>query len=296
MSIIPNLAHRKQKQLTKADIPDGTIAIGDAAFSLCPLLKQVTIPASVEHIGVAAFCGSGIKEATFLGVPKEIEPSVFAGCKKLVRIVVPKGTKEHFAEFLPMSLLQEVDTKPVNVGKEPQYNPQPGRVVRQLDMFVGGQTFVEHPNLFSQLDAGKPNPPKVPTQQTPTDLFGQPIKKTCSLTYNFHDFTWTKGDKVDLNVLFSGPTALTGDPSYQFRRKFLFVFMKSTTAAKISPASQYSIPANTTHFTRKYKEKYGSRQIRIILFVCNDGHTATFFDEVRYATTGNNTITVKSVL
>lgn len=256
MSIIPNLAHRKQKHLTRADIPDGTTSIGDAAFSLCPLLKQITIPASVEHIGVAAFCGSGIEVATFLGAPKEIEPSVFAGCKSLTRIVVPKGTKEHFVKFFPISLLQESDTKPANVSKEPQSNPQP----------------------------------------IPTYLFGQPIKKRCALTYNFHDFTWAKGDKVDLNELFSGPTALTGDLSYQFRRKCLFVFMKNATASRISPAVPYSIPANTTHFTRKYKEKYGSRQARIFLFICDDGKNATFYDEVRYISAGNNTITLKSVL
>ena len=265
MSIIPNLAHRKQKQLTKADIPDGTIAIGDAAFSLCPLLKQVVIPASVEYIGVAAFCGSGVEVATFLGTPKEIEPSVFAGCKRLTRVVVPKGTRDYFAKFFSISLLQEADTIPQYVAKEPQHDSLPDLT-------------------------------KTPTKPIETDLFGQPIRKSCSLTYNYHEFTWTKGDRVDLNELFSGPTALTGDPSYQFRRKCLFVFMKSATAARITPMAQYSIPANTTHFIRKYKEKYGSRQTRIFLFVCDDGRRATFLDEARLTASSNNTITIRSVL
>lgn len=265
MNSIRPLTYRKQKLMTKAVIPDGTISIGDAAFSLCPLLKQVVIPASVECIGVAAFCGSGVEVATFLGTPKEIEPSVFAGCKRLTRVVVPKGTRDYFAKFFSIRLLQEADTTPQYVAKEPQHDSLPDLT-------------------------------KTPTKPIETDLFGQPIRKSCSLTYNFHDFKWSKGDRVNLNELFSGPTALTGDPSYQFRRKCLFVFMKSATAAKITPMAQYSIPANTTHFIRKYKEKYGSRQTRIFLFVCNDGQMATFLDEVRFTASGNNTITVKSVL
>ena len=85
---IPPLAHRKQKRLTEANIPDGTVSIGDAAFSLCPLIKQVTIPASVEYIGVAAFCASGLEEVVFLGVPKFLEPSIFAHCERLKRVLV----------------------------------------------------------------------------------------------------------------------------------------------------------------------------------------------------------------
>ncbi len=119
-SIIPPLSYRKQKHLTRADIPDGTISIGDAAFSLCPLLKLVTIPASVEHIGVAAFCGSGVEEVTFLGIPKVIEQSVFAHCDKLKRIIVPKGSKSCFAQYFNNNILFETD----ETGSVPKQNPQ----------------------------------------------------------------------------------------------------------------------------------------------------------------------------
>ena len=253
---IPALACRKRQQLTTADIPDGTTAIGDAAFSLCPQLKQVIIPASVEYIGVAAFCGSGIEKVRFLGIPQIIEKSVFYACKNLKKIIVPKGSLNLFAKHFDRALLSE-----------------------------------------DNIDASKPSNTAISNSEpTEMDLFGQPIVKRCSLSYNHHDFTWAKGDSVDLAELFSGPTTLIGDPSYQFRRKCLFVFMKGMTAKTITTGTQYAIPANTTNFTRKYREKYGSRSVRIFLFVCDDGMHATFYDEVRHVSTGNNCITIKSTL
>lgn len=104
---IKGIVCRKHNELRVVSLPDGLETIGDAAFSLCPLLKLVEIPASVKHIGVAAFCKSGVEVVTFLGIPKEIEQSVFAECKKLNRIVIPSGKKEYFAKLFPMELLQE---------------------------------------------------------------------------------------------------------------------------------------------------------------------------------------------
>ena len=244
--IIKALAYRKQHSISCVVIPEGTISIGDAAFSLCPRLNQVTIPASVEYIGVAAFCSSGLEEVVFLGVPECIEPSAFSHCDNLKRIVVPKGKKDEFADKLPS---------------------------------------------FKQLIIEEAQEP-----QKPTDLFGSPIVKRSRLVYNLHDFSWAIGDKVLLSELFSGPTALIGNPSYQFRKKGLFVFMESKTASAIVRANEYSVPANTAHFNRKYQEKYGSRKARIFLFVCDDGENATFFDEVRLKHLGNNSIIVTSNL
>jgi len=243
---IPPLAHRKQKRLTEANIPDGTVSIGDAAFSLCPLLKQVAIPASVEYIGVAAFCASGLEEVAFLGVPKFLEPSIFAHCEHLKRVLVPIGSKAVFDEHLPT---------------------------------------IKH--LISE---GSP----APAQETPSH--DEPAAKCSRLNYNQHSFTWKVGDHVQLSELFSGPTALIGDPSYQFRRKCLFVFMKSQIASAIIRSLEYSIPANTANFTRRYKDKYGTRDTRIFLFVCDDGKNATFYDEVRFKHLGHNSIIVQSNL
>lgn len=293
---VMGVAFRKRGHLSSVVFPDSLLSIGDASFSHCKALKKITIPASVENIGVAAFCNSGLEEITFLGIPNVIDYKAFYGCDNLKLIYAPVGTIDIFAKYFTRSILKELDTKVATEQDEPQYYPQPGRVVRQLDMFGGGQTYVENPNLFSTFQTRRPEIQAATAHQTSTDLFGQPIKKRSTLTYNYHDFSWVQGDVVNLNELFSGPTALIGDPSYQFRRKCLFVFMKSKTISQIQASEQYTIPANTSKFMSKYQEKYGSRQARIFLFICDDGKAATFFDEVRYVSTGSDSITVKSVL
>lgn len=245
--ILP-LSFRKQKRLTTAFIPNGTISIGDASFSLCPALKQVTIPASVEHIGVAAFCKSGIEVLTFEGKPSYIEASAFIGCDKLKRVIVPVGTKDFFTHFFePNLIIEETNSNPTNV--------------------------IVQTNIFGEIEV-----PRV------------------SLSYNQHYFSWAQGDMVKLSELFSGPVTLYNNPSYQFRKRCLFVFMKGKTPSSVIRSKEYSIPANTTDFGRKYAEKYGTSSVRIFLFICDDGENASFFDEVRYKQLGNNSIIVTSIL
>lgn len=250
--IISNIAHRKDNDLTDAAITNEIVSIGDAAFSYCVSLKQVVIPASVIFIGVAAFCGSGLKEVIFEGVPEIIEPSVFKGCKNLKRIVVPKGKKQHFCKAL------DVDDSIIVEAGEPYKN--------------------------KEVPVSKPGYKNSHTT------------KQTTLTYNFHDFKWSVGSNVSLNELFSGPTALIGNPSYQFRRKALFVFMQSNIANHLRADAEYEIPANTVVFMRKYQEKYSSKSPRIFLFVCDDGKVASFYDEVQLVRTNKNSITIKSLL
>jgi len=245
---IPPLAHRKQKRLTDAYISDGTISIGDAAFSLCPLLKQVTIPASVEYIGVAAFCASGLEEVAFLGVPKFLEPSIFAHCEHLKRVLVPIGSKVMFDEKLP--------------------------------------------SIKHLITEGSP----ATEQEAPIHIEPVPEEKCCRLNYNQRSFTWKVGDNVLLSELFNYPISFFGDTSYLFRRKGVFVFMKNCAASTIIRSKEYKVPANTFNFNRKYKEKYGDRTARIFLFVCDDGESATFFDEVRCVRVDKNSIIVTSNL
>ena len=250
--IISNIAHRKDNDLTDAAITNEIVSIGDAAFSYCVSLKQVVIPASVIFIGVAAFCGSGLKEVIFEGVPEIIEPSVFKGCKNLKRIVVPKGKKQHFCKAL------DVDDSIIVEAGEPYKN--------------------------KEVPVSKPGYKNSHTT------------KQTTLTYNFHDFKWSVGSNVSLNELFSGPTALIGNPSYQFRRKALFVFMQSNIANHLRADVEYEIPANTGVFMRKYQEKYSSKSPRIFLFVCDDGKVASFYDEVKFVRANKNSIIIKSLL
>lgn len=249
--VIQGLAYRKSKSLDNIILTE-VVRIGDAAFSYCAYLRKLILPESVNYIGVAAFCGSGLKEVIFEGVPEIIEPSVFKGCKNLYRIVVPKGKKQHFCKAL------DVDDSIIAEAGEPYKN--------------------------KEVPVSKPGYKNSHTT------------KQTTLTYNFHDFKWSVGSNVSLNELFSGPTALIGNSSYQFRRKALFVFMQSNIANHLRVEAEYEIPANTGVFMRKYQEKYTGKSPRIFLFVCDDGKVASFYDEVKLVRANKNSITIKSLL
>jgi hypothetical protein len=249
---IPSLAFRKCNLGPTFSLPHVLLYIGDAAFSLCVSLRQICIPPSVNYIGVAAFCGSGLEKVIFEGVPETIEPAVFKGCKNLKQIVVPKGKKLHFCKVL------DVDDSIIFEAGEPYNN--------------------------KEISISKPAYENSHTA------------KQTSLTYNFHYFKWSVGSNVSLDELFSGPTALIGNPSYQFRRKALFVFMQSNIANQLRVEAEYEIPANTGVFMRKYQEKYSSKSPRIFLFICDDGKVASFYDEVQLVRANKNSITIKSLL
>ena len=146
----------------------------------------------------------------------------------------------------------------------------------------------EYPFIFSEADA----PSSPPSSQSPDTK----STKQVLFTYNNYEFKWYVRDKILLDELFSGPTTLIGNPTYQFRRKALFVFMKSDIANKLGQEAEYEIPANTVIFMRKYQKKYISRSPRIFLFVCDDGKMASFYDEVGLVRANKNSITIKSLL
>ena len=282
---IKGTCFRKCFSLSSITLVPTLLVIGDAAFAHCKNLKRIIIPGSVEYIGIAAFYSSGLEEITFKGCPKKIENSAFAHCTNLKCVVVPDGTRDFFKRHFDENLITKETTsasKPIS-----DYTPQAGQVVRQPDLFGGGQTVVVQPNIFAP---AKP----APSQQV--DLFGNRVKRRCKLNYNCREFTWEAGDEVVLSELFSSVPTMYGDPSYQFRRKALFIFMKNKTASGLTNEQQYQLPANVKFFNRKYNEKYGTSKVRILLFTCDDGSTARFLDEVRFVRANENTITVQSQL
>lgn len=168
----------------------------------------------------------------------------------------------------------------------------------------------DFPFIFSEADT----PASLPSSQIPSEAdlkkdvethdehltvnksISSIITKITTFSYNYSDFRWSVGSIVSLDELFSGPTALIGNPSYQFRRKALFVFMQSNIANHLRADAEYEIPANTGVFMRKYQEKYSSKSPRIFLFVCDDGKVASFYDEVQLVRANKNSITIKSLL
>lgn len=255
---VDGLAFRKCKLLSNVTLPEGLLTIGDCAFSLCSSLRQIQIPASVERIGVAAFCKSGLITIQFLGIPKVIETDAFAGCLQLKEIVVPRGSRDVFH----------------------------GKFGFPKDKLVEGRGKVQ---VKKQIAESFQEPPKV-------KHFVQKAIPLSRFSYNARYFYWSVGDDVNLRDVFSGPIALAGPVTCEFRRKALFIFVKSVAVGILKQETVYELPADTVSFARRYRDKYTSRSPRIFIFVCDDGKTARIFDEVKLVRVNTDTIMVRSLL
>lgn len=255
---IDAFSFRKCRRLASVSLPEGLLTIGDCAFSFCSSLRQIQIPASVERIGIAAFCKSGLVAIQFRGIPKVIEADIFEGCGLLKEIVVPTGSRDVFIRKFGL--------------------PE--------DKVVEGRGHVQVPNHIAE---SLPEPSKdYPFAQKPVPL--------SRFSYNARFFYWTVGDEVNLRNVFTGPVSLTGTITYEFRRKALFIFIKSAIARTLKTGTVYELPANSVGFNHKYRDKYANRSPRIFIFVSDDGKAARFFDEVSLVCINTNTIIVKSLL
>lgn len=67
------------------------LSIGRYAFSGCKNLKKISIPVSVEIIGLAAFSGSGIESIHLPANLKTISSAAFSGCTNLKSVEFPAG-------------------------------------------------------------------------------------------------------------------------------------------------------------------------------------------------------------
>ncbi|CAJ1932932.1 unnamed protein product [Cylindrotheca closterium] len=90
MRAVPDKALYRCQQLVQAELAEGIEQIGDAAFSWCSALTNVSVPPTVNIIGTWAFayCSS----LQFLDLAyglKEIGDQALRGCKSLKKLVVP---------------------------------------------------------------------------------------------------------------------------------------------------------------------------------------------------------------
>ena len=255
---IESLAFRKCRLLSCVTLPEGLLTIGDAAFSYCSSLRQIQIPASVEYIGIAAFCKSGLVTIQFLGIPKVIEAYAFEGCEQLIDIVVPSGSRDIFVRKFELPESKVVE----------------------------GRGHIQATNQITEIS---PEPHEI-------HLFHQRDVQLMRFSYNARYFYWKVGDEVELRNVFTGPILLAGTITYEFRRKALFIFVKSMKARTLRQETIYELPANSVSFTYKYQEKYASHSPRIFIFVCDDGKTARVFDEVKLICINNDNIVVRSLL
>lgn len=253
---VESLKYRKCRYLSMVTLSEGLISIGDASFSCCVSLKQIVIPASVEYIGVAAFCKSGLEYVTFKAKPTYLERNIFIECKSLKKIIVPKGCKDWFAAKLDIS-----------------------------NDLISEEGELVHAQPTTAVYA--PAPPRT------SEVFKA---RRCQFAYNQQSFNWRIGDLVNLQTFFSDQIVFNSDPSFQFRKKALFIFMKSRTASLLNRSDIYNIPVSFTFFSRKYNDKYINRTPRIIVFECDDGKSARLFDEVKLISINKNSISVQSIL
>ena len=73
------------------DLKSCIFSIGRYAFSGCKNLKKISIPVSVEIIGLAAFSGSGIESIHLPANLKTISTAAFSGCTNLKSVEFPAG-------------------------------------------------------------------------------------------------------------------------------------------------------------------------------------------------------------
>lgn len=73
------------------DLESCILSIGRYAFSGCKNLKKISIPVSVEIIGLAAFSGSGIESIHLPANLKTISTAAFSGCTNLKSVEFPAG-------------------------------------------------------------------------------------------------------------------------------------------------------------------------------------------------------------
>jgi hypothetical protein len=94
---IGDYAFESSSYLTKITFDDKIMLtkIGESAFDYCISLKSITIPASVETIGISAFNFSGLRTISFSAGAKLklIEENAFKSCN-LVNLILPSSVEE----------------------------------------------------------------------------------------------------------------------------------------------------------------------------------------------------------
>ena len=133
-------------------LPASLTHIGGGAFMGCKNLSAITLPAGLTHIGNSAFSGCG--NLTAITLPAgltHIGDWAFEGCKNLTDIHIPQGMTEHFKALLPPDLqskLKELESLP----KSPEGTlPENTNIFNKLKLYAAKPKLPEGalPGLFS---------------------------------------------------------------------------------------------------------------------------------------------------
>ena len=109
VTLIRPRAFQKNRTIETAIIGDGVKTIGDMAFQDCEKLKTITLPATLDSIGLQAFSRSKLTSVTVPYAPK-MGKEIFYSCTKLKDInFSPNLTKLPESVFRNCKGLEEID-------------------------------------------------------------------------------------------------------------------------------------------------------------------------------------------
>ena len=81
-------------EIERVRIPDTVTDIGEFVFDGCRNLRQIGLPAGLEHIWPYAFARSGLEEIVIPEKIRTIAPFTFKDCKNLRRFICNKNLRK----------------------------------------------------------------------------------------------------------------------------------------------------------------------------------------------------------
>lgn len=84
----------ESEALLRVEFPASQERVGERAYSLCPLLREVVIPEGMKELGARCFSGCSLESVILPDSLTVIGESAFSGCKSLVSVQLGAGLSD----------------------------------------------------------------------------------------------------------------------------------------------------------------------------------------------------------
>lgn len=85
-----NRLYLNGEEVTQIEVPEGVLSIKPGVFSCCHSLKSITLPSTIEKIGMKAFLNcKNLEKIELSNTLRIIGESAFSGCESLVNFEIP---------------------------------------------------------------------------------------------------------------------------------------------------------------------------------------------------------------